>query len=117
MNVATDDKLRKVSHHDINGVYAMLESSADGISEDLAKDRISTFGLNEVDYDRAPAWYIQLIKSFANPFILILVAIVVISYFCSHGWQLIWCNWSNNDECKSVRNDLCVSSQSQNKKH
>ncbi|NLZ96247.1 MAG: magnesium-translocating P-type ATPase [Bacteroidales bacterium] len=80
MNLAASEKLRKASRQEIDEVYNMLDSSADGITEEAAKKRISTFGLNEVDYDRAPAWYTQLIKSFANPFILILVAIVVISY-------------------------------------
>lgn len=35
---------------------------------------------NVVDYDKAPSWYMQLIKSFVNPFTLILLAIVVISF-------------------------------------
>jgi len=80
MNLNAAEKLLKASHLDINEVYDMLDSSKDGISDEMAEDRISTYGLNEVDYDRAPAWYTQLIKSFINPFILILVAIVVISF-------------------------------------
>lgn len=80
MNQTAAEKLLKASHQDINEVYDMLDSSENGISEETAEDRISTYGLNEVDYDRAPAWYTQLIKSFINPFILILVAIVVISF-------------------------------------
>ncbi|MDD2196971.1 MAG: HAD-IC family P-type ATPase, partial [Bacteroidales bacterium] len=79
-NTAAADKLRKASHQHIDKVYDMLDSSKEGISEETAKSRISTYGLNEVDYDRAPAWYTQLIKSFINPFILILVAIVIISF-------------------------------------
>lgn len=58
----------------------MLESSKDGISIEEAEKRISKYGLNEVDYDKAPSWYAQLFKSFLNPFILILLAIVVISF-------------------------------------
>ncbi len=80
MNLTAAEKLRKASRQEIDEVYKMLHSSADGITEEVAKERISTYGLNQVDYDRAPAWYTQLIKSFANPFILILVAIVVISW-------------------------------------
>jgi len=80
MNLNAAEKLLKASRQDINEVYDMLDSSKDGISDEMAEDRISTYGLNEVDYDRAPAWYTQLIKSFINPFILILVAIVVISF-------------------------------------
>lgn len=80
MNLNAAEKLLKASRQDINEVYDMLDSSADGISEETARERISTFGLNEVDYDKAPSWYTQLIKSFINPFILILLAIVVISF-------------------------------------
>lgn len=80
MNLAAAKKLQKASRQEIDEVYKMLDSSANGISDEAAKERISTYGLNEVDYDKAPSWYSQLIKSFANPFILILIAIVVISY-------------------------------------
>ena len=80
MNLAAAEKLRKASRQEIDEVYKMLDSSATGISDKAAKERISTYGLNEVDYDKAPSWYSQLLKSFANPFILILIAIVVISY-------------------------------------
>jgi len=80
MNLAATEKFRKAARLGIDEVYTMLESSADGISEEAARERISTFGLNEVDYDKAPAWYTQLIKSFINPFILILLAIVFISF-------------------------------------
>jgi len=80
MNSATAEKLRKASRIDSSEVYAMLDSSKDGISTEEAKKRISSYGLNEVSYDKAPAWYVQLFKSFVNPFVLILLAIVVISY-------------------------------------
>lgn len=80
MNPATVAKLRKIARLHVDEVYKTLDSSEEGISEETAKKRISRHGLNEVNYDRAPAWYTQLIKSFINPFILILVAIVVISF-------------------------------------
>lgn len=80
MNSATTEKLRKASYMDDKEVYQMLNSSEDGISPKDAKKRISKYGLNEVDYDRAPSWYVQLFKAFANPFVLILLAIVVISF-------------------------------------
>ena len=75
----------------------MLDSSSEGISEEAAQKRISTFGLNEVDYDRAPSWYTQLIKSFANPFILILIAIVVISYLID-----VWFAAPGDEDWKTV---------------
>ena len=78
MNSATSEKLRKASRKNSDEVFQMLDSSVGGISSEDAEKRISKYGLNEVDYDRAPSWYVQLIKAFANPFVLILLAIVVI---------------------------------------
>ena len=72
--------LQKASRKDSAGVYEMMESAEEGISQEAADERIVKFGLNEVDYDRSPSWLEQLIKSFANPFVFILLAIVVISY-------------------------------------
>ena len=97
MNSTTADKLQKAARLDIKGVYEMLDSSPDGITEETAKNRISTYGLNEVDYDKAPAWYTQLIKSFANPFIIILIAIVVISYLID-----VWFAAPGEEDWKTV---------------
>jgi len=58
----------------------MLESDEAGISQQSAEERISQYGLNEVQYDKPPSWFVQLIRSFLNPFIFILLAIVIISY-------------------------------------
>lgn len=97
MNVVAAEKLREASRQDINSIYDMLDSSSEGISEEAAQKRISTFGLNEVDYDRAPSWHTQLIKSFANPFILILIAIVVISYLID-----VWFAAPGDEDWKTV---------------
>ncbi len=80
MNIATITKLQNASKEDDKFVYAMLESSEDGITGNTAQDRIDRFGHNEVQHQKAPAWYKQLIKAFANPFIYILFVIAFISY-------------------------------------
>jgi Mg2+-importing ATPase len=80
MNPSDVSKLRKASQKDIKAVYAMLDSSERGLSQVDAEERISKFGFNKVDYDQAPSWPKQLLKSFANPFIFILLAIVAISF-------------------------------------
>ncbi len=80
MNEAAVSLLQKASRKDSADVYSMMESTKEGISQETADERISKFGLNEVNYDRAPSWLKQLLKSFVNPFVFILLAIVVISY-------------------------------------
>lgn len=97
MNSATSEKLRKASGKNTKEIYEMLHSSEDGISPEEAKKRISKYGLNEVDYDSAPSWYVQLFKAFANPFVLILLAIVVISYFID-----VWYATPGEEDWKTV---------------
>jgi len=78
-NEGTLKKLRNASRNDENFIYAMLESNENGLTDNIVEDRLEKYGLNEVQHDKAPAWYIQLLKAFANPFIYILLAIAIVS--------------------------------------
>ncbi|WP_199768623.1 magnesium-translocating P-type ATPase [Sphingobacterium sp. HMA12] len=80
MNVGTITKLQEIASQDEKMACAMLESSDGGITEDMANERRQKFGLNEIQHQKAPKWYIQLIKSFANPFIYILLVIAAVSF-------------------------------------
>ena len=73
-------KLQNASRHDEYFVYAMLETSEEGITKVTADERLLKFGRNEVMHQKAPTWYKQLLHSFVNPFIFILLAISVISF-------------------------------------
>ncbi len=77
---AAAKRLREAAGKDAEGLYTMLGSSEKGISTDTAEDRLEEFGPNQVEYDRAPTWYRQLLSAFANPFIFILIAIMAISF-------------------------------------
>jgi len=78
-NEATLKKLRNASLNDENFIYAMLESNENGLTDNIVEDRLEKYGLNQVQHDKAPAWYRQLLKAFANPFIYILLAIGLVS--------------------------------------
>ena len=80
MNVGTITKLHEVASQDEKMACAMLESSDGGITDDMANERRQKFGLNEIQHQKAPKWYIQLIKAFANPFIYILLVIAAVSF-------------------------------------
>ncbi|ASK29238.1 magnesium-translocating P-type ATPase [Chryseobacterium sp. T16E-39] len=80
MNVGTITKLHNASSQDDKFVYAMLETSEEGITNITADERKDRFGLNEIQHQKAPKWYIQLLKAFANPFIYILLAIASVSF-------------------------------------
>lgn len=97
MNKAAESQLHKASSFDVQSVYALMESTVEGISKTTAEERISKFGLNEVAYDKAPSWIKQLIKSFVNPFIAILFAIAVISFVMD-----VWLAASGEKDFKTV---------------
>jgi Mg2+-importing ATPase len=57
-----------------------LNSSRAGLIESEAASRLEVQGPNEVAHERLPAWYLQLLTSFNNPFIIILVVLAVVSF-------------------------------------
>lgn len=77
---AATTRLQNVSRSDQDFYFAILDSSADGLSAIQSKDRSNRFGLNEVHHEKAPAWIKQLLQAFINPFIGILLIIAIISF-------------------------------------
>lgn len=80
LHSAASQKLQAASSKEKESVLKMMESTEAGLSQQTAEERIAQYGLNEVQYDKPPSWLVQLIRSFLNPFIFILLAIVIISY-------------------------------------
>lgn len=80
MNMGTVTRLQNASRQDDSLVYAMLETSGEGIANVTADDRRLKFGANELQHHKAPKWYVQLLKAFANPFIYILLVIAAVSF-------------------------------------
>ena len=75
------ERLQTMSNNSVDDVWKELHSSPDGLDEGEAEERLESFGLNEVVYEKRKPWYIYLLNSFLDPFILILLFIVLISYF------------------------------------
>lgn len=57
----------------------MLESHETGLTDRQVREKQERFGPNEVAHEKAPAWYIQLLQAFLNPFIGVLIVIALIS--------------------------------------
>jgi P-type Mg2+ transporter len=72
-------KLRGVSRAHRSSVLAMLGSQETGLTEDQVEEQLQQFGPNEVAHEKAPAWYVQLLQAFINPFIGILIVIAIVS--------------------------------------
>ncbi|KOU43959.1 magnesium-translocating P-type ATPase [Streptomyces sp. WM6378] len=53
----------------------------DGLCQAEALDRQERHGLNAVAQERAPRWYAQLARAYANPFIAVLVFLAAVMYW------------------------------------
>lgn len=74
-------KLRNISMvHESSLFYAMLESSEEGLSRANVDEKKRKFGLNEIQHEKAAAWYVQLFQAFLNPFIAVLIILASVSF-------------------------------------
>jgi P-type Mg2+ transporter len=72
-------KLQNAAHADRSTLFFMLDSEETGLKEAQVEEKRQNSGPNEVAHEKAPAWYIQLLQAFINPFIGILIVIAIVS--------------------------------------
>jgi Mg2+-importing ATPase len=72
-------KIKQASGQGKQNYLFTLQSHELGLSSTEVKDRLSTYGLNEVAHEKAPKWYVQFFEAFLNPFIGVLVVLAIIS--------------------------------------
>jgi Mg2+-importing ATPase len=65
---------------DIETLLGSLNTSREGLFDAEAAARLDKFGFNEVAHEKPPRWYRQLLHSFNNPFILLLIGLATLSY-------------------------------------
>jgi Mg2+-importing ATPase len=65
---------------DVADLLLFLRTSPDGLNKVEAAVRRGLVGRNEVAHERAPRWYVQLIRSFHDPFIYLLIALAAVSF-------------------------------------
>jgi Mg2+-importing ATPase len=73
------DKLNDFSRKDPKDVLDVLQATTEGLSGEEAELRLETFGLNKIVHEKVASWYIQLIRAFFNPFIVVLIFLAGIS--------------------------------------
>lgn len=81
LNSAALVKLKEAAAENEKMIYALLETSEEGLSENTVKDRLKIYGKNEIATQKAPSWVKQFAHSFFNPFNYILACIAIISLF------------------------------------
>jgi len=57
-----------------------LATSRTGLNETDIKEKLNRHGKNQIAHEHPPAWYLQLLLCFKNPFILILLALDIFSF-------------------------------------
>ncbi|WGD37145.1 magnesium-translocating P-type ATPase [Lysinibacter sp. HNR] len=65
---------------------AHQETTIEGLTPRVAAERLEQFGRNEVDHDKPAPAIVQFIRTFKNPFIIILSFLLVIMIFTDIIW-------------------------------
>ncbi|MBO9663111.1 magnesium-translocating P-type ATPase [Dokdonella sp.] len=61
-----------------SALLAALGSDVDGLGAAEIERRLERDGFNEVAHEKPPHWTLQLLRAFANPFIVVLLALAVV---------------------------------------
>ncbi|MCK9151033.1 magnesium-translocating P-type ATPase [Methanobacterium alcaliphilum] len=65
---------------DIENTFKSFNTSTEGLNLEESVTRLEKYGKNEIKYEKQLRWYVQLFKSFINPFIGVLIFIALISF-------------------------------------
>lgn len=75
------ENLRKYSQMITPEIFQVFETNENGLVGCEAKERLESYGLNEISSDKPPTWYRLLFKSYVNPFNILVTALGIITYF------------------------------------
>jgi Mg2+-importing ATPase len=71
--------LIQLAQDNIETVLELLNTSSEGLSELQSDLRQGKIGLNEIAQEKPPRWYIQFLKLFQNPLVILLITLAVIA--------------------------------------
>jgi Mg2+-importing ATPase len=72
-------KLIPLAQSNIETVLEMLNTSSEGLSDLQSDLRLNKIGLNEIAHEKPPKWYVQFLKTFQNPLVILLMTLAVIA--------------------------------------
>jgi len=73
-------KLIPLAQNNIETVLEMLNTSSEGLSELQSDLRLNKIGLNEIAHEKPRKWYVQFLKTFQNPLVVLLITLAVIAW-------------------------------------
>jgi len=75
------ENLLKYSQMSITEILQVFESNDSGLINYQTKERLEKYGLNDISREHPPAWYELLLRSYANPFNVLLTILGFVYYF------------------------------------
>lgn len=73
------ENLIQIAQDNIETVLEMLNTSFEGLSELQSNLRRGKIRLNEIAREKPPKWYIQFLKTFQNPLVILLIVLSAIA--------------------------------------
>ena len=74
------EQLLQAQRQERGALLASLNTTLDGLNDEKAEELLAANGKNVVDGDKMPAWYVQLLRAFLNPFNFVLAVLAMISW-------------------------------------
>lgn len=56
-----------------------LQTSEKGLNQSEVGHRLKKYGINEISHEKAPTWYVLLLRNFRNPFNILLIFLGIVS--------------------------------------
>lgn len=84
VNAVDTEKLVHYAKISEERLFTKLNTTRSGLTQKMADRRLEKFGKNEITHDKPDAWYIKLLKSFMNPFTVILVSLALVSFILDY---------------------------------
>ncbi len=79
-DMSVRERLDFAAINDVDDLLLSLFTTKDGISETDYKNNKEVYGANEIDTGKEESAFVKLIKSFINPFTMILIGLAVVSF-------------------------------------
>jgi Mg2+-importing ATPase len=69
-----------IAQGDGANLHSLLHTTSKGLNKEEVEARLKLNGRNEIVHEKHARWYLHLLKTFYNPFILLLIALACISF-------------------------------------
>ena len=78
------EKLLQYALLEKDDVFKQLKTTAEGITDEIAEERLEEYGNNEINYSNEETWLKRLISAFINPFSIVLIILATVSFFTDY---------------------------------